>query len=258
LSGKEDITPYPAQDSSSEEVYPGFDDSRQPFSFWWYLTLLGPFILSVALLTTLHVTHGWAYVKGLLLTGVAIFFFFGRFVILGGDAVGLDEEARRFFSSRELALLVFYMDTMVASLLAFHIGFLFRIPFFGARLKELMEDGKFILQANPWMKRATFAGIVTFVIFPLAATGSVGGSIFGRLLGMSRLGTFVGVVTGSALGCSLMYFGAALISRFLDRDNPVLTIGGILFVALMILVLNYRYRQMKAQWRVRKEPKEFV
>lgn len=236
----------PATDHNSDQHL--FEDPRhRKFSLVWFLTLLGPFVLSAGLLVMLYVTHGWAYVKALLLTALAVFFFFGRFVILGGETGGMDE-ATRFFTSGELALLVFYMDTMVACLLAFHIGFVFRLPYLGTKLRLLMDDGKFILAANPWMKRATFAGIVLFVTSPLAATGSVGGSIFGRLLGMSRLGTFLGAVTGSAIGCGIMYFGAALINRYLDRDNPWLTICGILFVALVIFLLNHRYRGMKAEW----------
>lgn len=238
----------PANNPADNQPEPTFDDPREKkYGFLWFLTLVGPFLLSATLLATLYFTHGWAYVRALLLTALAVFFFFGRFVILGGQAADL-EEATRFFSSTELALLVFYMDAMVACLLAFHIGFVFRLPYLGRRLRMLMDDGKFILAANPWMKRATFAGIVAFVMFPLAATGSVGGSIFGRLLGMSRLGTFLGAVTGSALGCSLMYFGAALINRYLDRDNPFLTIGGIAFVVLIIWLLNHRYQKMKSLW----------
>lgn len=236
---------------------------REKLGFVWFFTLIAPFALSLGLLVLFYLEHGWIFVKTLLLTATAVFFFFGRFVILGGSSntgsetvSAVDEvmqeavqQAARFFSSGELAFLVFYMDVMVACLLAFHIGFLYRLPFIGEKLEELQEDGKFILASNPWMKSATFAGIVAFCIFPLAATGSVGGSIFGRLLGMSRLGTFLGVVTGSAVGCSLMYFGATLINRYLDRDNPWLTIGGIIFVVLMIFWLNQRYRKMKAQWK---------
>lgn len=240
-----------------------FVDGHRRLGFVWFFTLIGPFALSLALLVLFYFEHGWNFVKTLLLTATAVFFFFGRFVILGGSSSSVAEssgvvdevmqqavqQAARFFSSGELAFLVFYMDVMVACLLAFHIGFLYRLPLLGEKLKELHEDGKFILASNPWMKSATFAGIVAFCVFPLAATGSVGGSIFGRLLGMSRLGTFLGVVTGSAVGCSFMYFGAALINRYLDRDNPWLTIGGIVFVVLMILWLNQRYRKMKAQWQ---------
>ncbi len=231
-------------------------EGHRHLGFIWFFTLIAPFAVTAGILMLLYLQHGWPYVKTLLLTAVAVFFFFGRFVILGGTsgAVADDvmqevvQEAARFFSPAELALLVFYMDVMVACLLAFHIGFLFRLPFLGDKLRDLQEDGKFILASNPWMKSATFAGIVAFCVFPLAATGSVGGSIFGRLLGMSRLGTFLGVVAGSALGCSLMFFGASIINRYLDRDNPWLTIGGIVFVVLIIVWLNQRYRKMKTQW----------
>ena len=243
-------------------------DGHRHLGFIWFFTLIGPFAVTAGILILLYLQHGWPYVKTLMLTAAAVFFFFGRFVILGGTSgVAVDEamqevvlEAARFFSPGELALLVFYMDVMVACLLAFHIGFLYRLPFLGDKLRDLQEDGKFILASNPWMKSATFAGIVAFCVFPLAATGSVGGSIFGRLLGMSRLATFVGVVTGSAVGCSLMYFGASVINHYLDRDNPWLTIGGILFVVLIILWLNQRYRKMKAQWKETngtREPKTF-
>jgi len=249
----------PAPDLNSEQA----ETDPKQLGFVWFFTLIAPFAVSLGILVLFYYEHGWSFVKTLLLTAAAVFFFFGRFVILGGgtspsgeSSGAVDEamqeavqQAARFFSSGELAFLVFYMDVMVACLLAFHIGFLYRLPLIGEKLKELQEDGKFILASNPWMKSATFAGIVAFCVFPLAATGSVGGSIFGRLLGMSRLGTFVGVVTGSAVGCSLMYFGATLINRYLDRDNPWLTIGGIIFVVLMILWLNLRYRKMKAQWQ---------
>jgi hypothetical protein len=42
-----------------------------------------------------------------------------------------------------------------------------------------------------------------------------------------------------------MYLFAGLINRYLDRDNPWLTIGGIAVVAGLILLLNWRYQKMK-------------
>lgn len=227
---------------------PRKDHLRERRPWLWYLTLLGPLVLSSGILLALFILHGAALVRNLLLTALAVFFFFGRFAILGGDSGTDMEQAARFFSPGELALLVLYMDTMVALLLSCHIGVFFRLPFLGDRLRMLAEDGHFILHSHPWMRRATFAGIVIFVTFPLAATGSVGGSIFGRLLGMSRLATFTGAFCGSLIGCGAMYFGAALINTYLDRDNPWLVAGGVAFVVALVLVLNRRYRQMKRQW----------
>lgn len=49
--------------------------------------------------------------------------------------------------------------------------------------------------------------------FPLQATGSVGGSLFGRMLGMSRVATFVAIVIGNVIGNGVMYLGSDLISE---------------------------------------------
>jgi len=219
---------------------------RRDYPLVWFLTLVGPFALTAGVLFVLYQLAGMNAVWRLVSTAFATFFFFGKFVILGGSEGDL-LEVREFYTAEQLVVLVLYMDVMTASVLAFHLGFLFRFPMLGGKLKALVEDGQFILQSNPWMKRATFAGLVTFVMFPLAATGSVGGSIFGRLLGMSRLGTFTAIAIGNAAGCSLMYFGSELITRHLDRDNPLLMIGGVAVIAVILWMLNHRYRQFKAR-----------
>lgn len=46
-----------------------------------------------------------------------------------------------------------------------------------------------------------------------------------------------------------MCFGSELITRCVDRDNPMLLVGGIAVIGTMILQLNHRYRQLKARQR---------
>ncbi len=233
------------QNLQLEEDQFGVAFRRQYPSIWW-ATLVGPFVLAAVLLGAAFLLRGPGFVWRLVTTAVLTFFFFGRFVILGGSS-GDVATIHKFFTSGELFWLVVTMDLMTASLLVFHSSFLFRLPWIGARLLEVVEDGRFILRSNPWMKRVTFFGLVGFVMFPLAATGAVGGSIFGRLLGMSRLATFIGVMTGSLLGCAPMYFGANALRRVVHRDDPLLTIAGIAVVVAVVLLLNYRYRKYKAQ-----------
>ena len=219
---------------------------RREYPAVWWLTLVGPFVVTGGVLFVVWELAGSNVLWRLVSTAAGTFFLFGKFVILGGgDGDLLD--ARAFFTAEQLVVLVLYMDVMTACVLALHLGFLFRLPVVGAKLNALVEDGHFILQSNPWMKRTTFLGLVAFVMFPLAATGSVGGSIFGRLLGMSRLGTLVGITLGNALGCVLMYFGSELITRYVGRDNPWLLIGGIAVIAALLFVLNHRYRHIKAR-----------
>jgi len=220
---------------------------RREHPFAWWFTLVGPVPVTMVVLALLWYERGADFVWQLLGTALATFFLFGRFVILGGTDPGM-EEISSFLTSGELFAMVVYMDVSVACVLAFHLGFLYRVPFIGPRVEALGQDSEFILHSNRWMRRATFLGLVAFVAFPLAATGSVGGAIFGRLLGMGRAATFSGVVLGSLVGCGAMYFGAALINAHLDRDNPWLLVGGIVVIAALILFLNHRYRQLKQRF----------
>jgi uncharacterized membrane protein len=214
----------------------------------WWLTLVGPFVLTALVLAALWILYGQSWVWQLTVTAVLTFFVLGKFVILGGEQAGM-AEIQQFLTPEHLFFLVVFMDLMTATLLVYHLGVVFRIPGLGKRLSSLVEDGHFILQSRPWMKRATFLGTVAFVMFPLAATGSVGGSIFGRLLGMGRHSTLMAIGLGSVAGCGLMYFGAELINRHLDRKSPTVMVGGILVIVAAILFLNLRYRRLKAEHR---------
>ncbi len=225
-------------------------DLRRKSPLTWALTLFGPPTLSAALLILLAICKGWAFAERLGITSLLTFFVFGRFVILGGDdpQLRLDPEFQataRFFTSAELMLLVVYLDLAVACVLVYHAGFLFKIPFVGVRLLRLVEDGQFMLRTQPWMRRLTLAGLIVFVMMPLPATGSVGGAIFGRLLGLTRRATYLGIALGSVLGSSIMYLGANLISKHIDRSSPLFMFSGIAAVVAIMLLLNWRYQRIK-------------
>jgi len=207
---------------------------KQELPLAWAATLFGPFLLSALLAAGFYLANGPAFASKLVGTVLATFFFFGRFVILGGSDPDL-AEIRRFFSPEFLFGMVVYMDTMVAMLFVFHAAFLFKIPWLGSRLQDLAKDGHFILKKHPWIRRAAFLGLVVFVAFPLAATGSVGGAILSRILGMGRIRAFFAIIAGSTLGCGLMYFGSQLINRYLARDSTFVTISGIAVVAVKFL-----------------------
>lgn len=218
---------------------------RAKYPFFWHLTLFGPLLLTLLLLVILYFTMGPAYVQRLVGTALSTFFFFGRFVILAGAGDQEIAAIQVFFSAEILFLMVVYMDFLVATLLVFHASFLFRIPRLGLRLADLASNGHFILKKNPWIRRATFLGLIVFVTFPLASTGSVGGAIFSRILGMGRGLAFTGIMMGSLLGCGMMYYGSQLITRYLGRDNPMTMIAGIAVIVLLIIGLNLWYRNLK-------------
>lgn len=211
-------------------------------------TLFGPLGTTAVLLGLAGLVGGIELVRRIVLTALLTFFVLGRFIILSGSG-GAEEPIDR-FTAAELAMLVFYLDLMTAILISWHVGALFRIPWLGQRLRFLMNAGRDVLDDNRWMRRTTLLAIVAFVMFPLASSGSVGGSLFGRLLGLSRAMTLLGVLIGSALGCGTMYYGATLINRFVDLQNPLIRWGGIAAIMFAILVLNHRYRKARKRHRL--------
>jgi uncharacterized membrane protein len=227
------------------ERFEAFESSfRQKYPLTWWGTLVGPFVLTAAILLVVWLQYGAEFVGKLVWTTVIAFFFFGRFIILSGQEPDA-ENIRSFLTSQQLFILITYLDLLVAVVLSFHIGFLFKVPVLGPKVSELVADGRVILTQQPWMRRMTYLGLVAFVVFPLAATGSVGGSIFGRLLGMTRWSTLSGIAMGSIIGNGIMYFGSDFLNRVLDKDDPRLFWGGVAVIAILIILLERRYRMMK-------------
>ena len=222
-------------------------DFRQEHPLLWSGTLIGPFVFSGTLLLGLFLYGGWDFASRLVTNTAFTVWLFGRFIILSGAEGGVSDFDGA-LSSLQLFLLVCYIDVMTALVLAFHIGFLFRLPWIGPRIAALVTDGHFILDAQPWMRRATFFGLIAFVGFPLAATGSVGGSIFGRLLGLSRPATFTGICIGSLIGNGLMYWFADILDSWMDKDSWVIRFGGIAVIVLIVILLERRYRRLRDQF----------
>jgi hypothetical protein len=214
----------------------------------WATTLFGPFLLTAILFGALWLQTGWEFSTKIAGAAALSILLLGRFSILvlgGGDGNFQDTSG---LTAEHMLMLVSYLDIMTALVLAFHIGFLFRVPFIGPRALALVTDGHFILDSHPWMRKATFIGLIVFVAFPLAATGSIGGSIFGRLLGMGRFSTFIGIAIGAILGNGTMYLFSDWLGEHLDKDNIYLKIGGFAVILGLIYILERRYRQLKTEY----------
>lgn len=219
---------------------------RQRFPIIWWTTLLMPVVLTGALLAILGLTNGWDFPRNIVSHALLTFFLLGRFVILVGTENA--ESYQILMKPSQLFLMVTYMDFIVASFVTFHMGFLFRAPYVGPKLSMLVWDGKFIMDSQPWIKRMAFLGLVVFVVFPTSTTGSIGGSIFGRLLGLSRYLTVLGVLVGSIIGNGLMYIFSKQINRYIGADNIWLKIAGIAIIVLIVFLLEIRYRTVKQKF----------
>ncbi|MAG57071.1 MAG: hypothetical protein CMJ83_12330 [Planctomycetes bacterium] len=171
-------------------------------------------------------------VKGLV-TGVLA----GKFGVLLPDKDG-------FLSTPyHMAVLIVYLDLTFGFISVFNVGVLFRIPGFGKKLQNLAGFGQLMLRRNPWMRKATFAGTVAFVMFPFSGTGAIGGALFGQLLGMTRRRTMLAIFVGAVIGS----FGLASLANLLPAglaDSPVFKIGGLVFIIVLVGWLTKLYKSM--------------
>lgn len=229
------------------EAFHQFEKSfKQRFPVVWWSTLIGPWLVTVVLAVVVHAVVGAKFFWQLLSASAIAFFFAGRFVIpLEGLAnlKGLD-----LLRPEHMFWLVTYEDVMVALFMAFHVGFLYKLPKIGPKIAELTVDGELILSLQPWMRKATFFGLIAFIAFPLAATGSVGGAIFGRLLGLSRWATFWGSVIGAVIGNGAMLYLSDIMLSVFPENSWLVKLGGPALIVLLIVWLERRYREMKRQF----------
>lgn len=239
----------PAADAAArEQIFHHFQEfernfHRDHFSLW-IGTLIGPWIVTAVLGVVVYVVCGPEFTRSLLAAGAIAFIFAGRFIILM-EGVG---DWGHMLTPEHMFWLVTYQDVMVALFMAFHVGFLFRLPKIGPKIAELIVDGELILSVQPWMRRLTFAGLVAFIAFPLAATGSVGGAIFGRLLGLSRWATFWGSVIGAVIGNGAMWYLSKKVNDYLPSDSWTVKWGGLLIIVGIIVFLERRYSAMKREF----------
>ena len=102
----------------------------------------------------------------------------------------------------------------------------------------------------------TFLGLLAFIAFPLAATGSVGGAIFGRLLGLSRWAIFWGSTIGAVIGNAAMLFLVVVVKDSLPdnlENSMIVKWGGVPIIILIIFFLERRYSSMKKAFEEQKK-----
>jgi uncharacterized membrane protein len=241
-------------DYHHDEVFDAFDDLeknyRHTHPVGWWMALVGPVVVTAVLLGLITMFQGRDVALSYVGAAGSAFFLFGRFIIMLGQTAP-DPESwgfLKYLDAPDLFLMLTYLDVMVAMFVAFHMGIVFRIPWVGPRIEDIVSDGHFILRKQPWIRRAAFIGLICFVIFPTSTTGSVGGSIFGRLLGMKRARVVTAILIGSILGNGLMLLFSNQISQYVQGDSWVLRVFGAAAMIVALFFFERKFRRIKNEY----------
>lgn len=208
------------------------DDPSRRFSRRARLLLtFGPLAVLGVILFVTYLLKGWK--AALILAGIAIGSFVGggKFVILVGVAPNDP------FGVWPYAHMVIFGDIATMLIVMANLHVLYRLPWAGRKLAQAHEAGHYVLKANPWMRRLAWVGLAVFVAVPFQGTGAVGGTILGRVLGVSQFAILTAIPVGSVLGC----YPVALLGAY-GRAKGLQHIAGhplaaVLFFAVLVIAI---------------------
>lgn len=211
-------------------------------SSYWFLTLSPPLTAAV-IATGIILFFGIEKLASLAWVVPSTFFVLGKFAVWIPVFDPLYNG-----SVWELALLVTWMDISTAMVLGANFHFFFRLPLAGTVLRSMQEEAAKVLARDPGLRRRAFVGIALFVLFPVAGTGAVAGTILGRMLGMRPWYLVGSIATGAASGCFLMAISGEALARAFENIRSELwfqMVGIALVLVLLVVVLGPIFRRLR-------------
>ncbi|MDH7593084.1 MAG: small multi-drug export protein [Methanomicrobiales archaeon] len=133
------------------------------------------------------------------------------------------------------------LDILAGLFIALNFDLALKIPLLGRWIENFLRCGQQFLSERKWLERLYFIGIVIFVMFPLQGSGGIGGSIVGRMLGMSRLEVFTAITVGAFLGCILIAIASASL-RFLFEQSAIIGLSVVAIAIILVLIIYSRRR----------------
>lgn len=147
-----------------------------------------------------------------------------------------------------IALLALFVDGVVALSLAVFLGWLLRVQWLARTLRTAHEHAEIALAQYPGLRRMAFLGVVLFVFLPLPASGSIGGTFVGQIVGLTRTRGAIAVCLGGALVSIVFATLASLVGAEAERllRNPWISVVS---VALFVLFAFIAWQRVKATLR---------
>jgi uncharacterized membrane protein len=197
--------------------------------------LLGPILAVGVGYALLAVFGGVRLANQVLMIGALFLTFVGPTVIFGSSEFDM-------LSTWPVVGVVSIFSCLTAFFYAYNLDLLERLPKLGNLFRRASLNTRKTLSGRPWIRRWATFGVGFFVLLPLPGSGTLGGALMGRLVGLTPLASFgavsvAGIVVAVCYGC----FGAAIYHLPLW----VKIVGAIVFVVGLALLGRWLFRQGK-------------
>lgn len=166
--------------------------------------LLAPLVLLAAGYVLVWILAGHRCANQALLVGAIFLTFVGPSVIFGSSQFDS-------LSAWHVAASVAVFSCLTAFFYGYNLDLLERLPKIGAWLRRARLGARKSLAGHPWIRRWTIFGVGFFIVLPLPGSGTLGGSLVARLVGLTPFVSFVTVsIAGVIVAALYGLFGAAV------------------------------------------------
>lgn len=150
----------------------------------------------------------------------------------------LDPFAYVFLVSGSIA----FIDIINSYFLMWNFYIVKKIPVLGNWIDDFQDYGAKKIEQNQWIKRVSFLGVASFVVFPFQGSGGVGASILGRVIGLKKFHAWLAIIIGSLIGSFTLgilshYMGEAVAEAF--ERNIWAGLGAIVVIIVVFIFFYY-------------------
>lgn len=205
--------------------------------------LSAPIVLSGLAFLIVTVADSIGYAYALLGVGLVSLFGFGTTVIflpaiVPPDWLPIPESWLQSvnLSAWEIAFVVMWVNALSAWWYVYNIDLLERLPKIGPFLRRSRKNAVRTLAQRPWIRRFAAVGVGAFVITPLPGSGSLGGAIMGRIVGVSRFATTLSVsLAGIVVSVGYAYAATSLGKKLNQDEVPIwMRVAGLVLVLVLV------------------------
>ncbi|ABD40683.1 hypothetical protein Mhun_0933 [Methanospirillum hungatei JF-1] len=207
------------------------------------LRLTIPFLLTGVLIGVLF----WLYddTTALQLGGLLLLYFVPpagkESIIPAGIALG--------FPFQIMCLSIFWVDIACCLFMIWNFELICNVPYLGNIIRYLIRKGELYLGKHRWLEQLYFIGLIFFVFFPLQGTGSVSGSVIGKMIGLKSIEIFAAIAIGSFLSSFLIGYSVYALHEYLDVNVWYVLIA-VMFIIIILPLLSYGFYKTKTGSKV--------